>query len=874
MSRRPVPGTGPGPGPGPEAVPGPQLRPPSRAAARPARRWPRRLATWSLAALALLALAAAGAFGLAQRTVAPLSGALALDGLGGTVEIMLDADAVPHVFADGKDDVYVGLGFLHAQNRLWQMELMRRAGQGRLSEVFGTATLDRDRFVRTLDVYGQARRAFERLKPATRSALAAYARGVNAWLDRERRLLEPRLPPEFYILRHTPEPWQPADSLVIVKMMALQLGRNLDKEIDRLTFAALGLSPAEIEDLLPTVATWGAPPLPDIRALYPLRRPEAPVPRLRVGRDGDTLADGASNNWVLHGRYTQSGKPLLAGDPHLRLTAPSTWYLVHLAVAQAGGGFASMAGASLPGTPLIPLGRGSTFAWALTNAETDVQDLFIERLNPDNPAQYQTPDGWRDLGRETVTIRVRGEADVTLERLTTRHGPVVSSVYRGLDRMLGPGHVAALAWVALDDDDPTAEAVLFDASVRTVAQAIARTRTTVAPMQAMVVADINGATGFIAPGRVPRRHAANAVQGRAPVPGWDARYDWQGYLAFEELPQRWSGSVAGHDPATPGAAQAAGAGPEVMATTNTAIVRKPYPHHLTWDWGPPFRQRRIEGLLAEPALGGVRRHDMATMRSAQLDVHGLAEAALAPLMIAAARKALPGARAAAELERLSRWHGEMRGELAEPLVFTAWLRHTLDRIWRDDLGEAARFSLDERLPALAALLLGRPTARDWCDDRTTPTVETCSEIVLGALEVALAELDQRFGADRSRWRWGDAHFADGLAEPLGRLPMVGDFFNVRVPSSGGGYTLNRGQPLLASAEPYANRNGTSLRTIYDLADLEASLFIQSTGQSGNPFSPHYRSFAARWAAGEYITIPTRREAIIARTVGTWYLVPR
>lgn len=808
-----------------------------------------RFARWMLYTLAtIIAVAAIGLVWL-RLTVAPLSGTAALPGLGDAVDVLVGPDAVPHIFAKRTDDAYRALGFLHAQNRLWQMELIRRTGQGRLSEVFGSTTVGRDKFLRTLDLYGHARRSVERLSPKARAALDAYASGVNAWLSRPTGWIEARLPPEFQLLWHDMEPWQPADSVVVLKVMAMQLARNLDKEVDRLTFAALGLTPTEIEDLLATETQWGAPPLPDIRTLYPLRRPEATIPRRRA-EAAVSIADGASNNWAVSGAHTQTGKPLLAGDPHLRLSAPAIWYLVHLAVEQPGGTYANLLGASLPGTPLVPLGRGDTLAWALTNTETDVQDLFVERVNPSNPNQYLTPNGWRDFARETVTIGVRGGDDVVMERRTTRHGPVISSVYRGLDTLLADGHVVALQWTGLSDDDTTMEAVLFDADIRTVHDVIERTRPTVGPMQSMVIADTAGSIGLIAAGRVPVRNAANTVSGRAPVPGWDAAYDWQDSIPFDDLP-RVENPPSGH-----------------IGTTNTRIVPVGDPRVLTWDWHPPFRQQRYEALVAQRSG-----HDMASMRAAQLDVQSPAAARLAPLMVAAALKAKADDRTAREIDGISRWNAEMRADAAEPLIFTAWLRRSIDLIWRDDLGDAAWFSPDERVVTLIRLLEGQPMARAWCGDRTTPAVEACGEVLVRAMDQALGELDERFGRNRTAWTWGTAHYADNLHEPLGRLPLVGGVFNVRVPSSGGLFTLNRGSPFLSSDDPYASRGSTTFRALYDLADLEASQFIQATGQSGNPFSPHYRSFAERWSTGGYITIPTTRAVIERQHTGRWALVP-
>ncbi len=279
-----------------------------------------------------------------------------------------------------------------------------------------------------------------------------------------------------------------------------------------------------------------APPLPTVSDLYPLYRPGTPRKQAALEVD-DLIGSGASNNWVVAGSRTKSGKPLLANDPHLRLTAPSIWYLVHLALDKPGAQPLNMAGASIAGMPLIALGRTDTLAWGFTNTGPDVQDVFIEKINPDNRNQYQTPDGWRDFETTQMAIAVKGVGVRNVERRRTRHGPVLPGFYRNLDGMLGEGFVAALQWTALSDDDTTIAAGMLDGGARGIADYIERMRQYIVPMQSMVIADADGHIGLIAPGRVPVRDRANRVAGRMPVPGWDATYDWKGYLKFEDLPR-------------------------------------------------------------------------------------------------------------------------------------------------------------------------------------------------------------------------------------------------------------------------------------------------------------------------------------------------
>jgi penicillin amidase len=816
----------------------------------------KRILKWfgiGVAGLVALALLAAGAgYALLRNTVPAASGGLAVAGLSAPVEVVRDREGVPHIFAKTTDDLYMALGFVHAQDRLWQMELQRRTGQGRLSEIFGERTFRADVFLRTLDLYGHAERSLSALPAAASRALDAYARGVNAYLNRPLGLFEPRLPPEFLLLRHRPEPWRPADSAVIVKLMALSLSMNINQEILRLSMAAQGLTSAEIADLMPLDAADAPPRLPELAALYPVKPTAAPTHRADAsgvldGLIGASLGTGASNNWVVSGARTRSGKPLLANDPHLHLEAPAIWYLAHLALEREGAGTANVVGASLPGVPLIVLGRGDHLAWGFTNTGADVEDLFVEKVNPDNPHEYLTPEGWLPFSVEKMPIAVKGAGVRTVERRRTRHGPVLPGFYRNLEGLLGANHVAALRWTALSDDDTTIAAGLFDPAMTSVPDYMAHMRAFVVPMQSMVVADTAGGIGLIAPGRVPVRDPANKVAGRAPVPGWDAAYDWKGYLKFEDLPREDNPGVG------------------AIGTANARIVDPDYPHHLTYDWEAPFRQQRIRQLVVDAGP-----HDRASMRAAQTDVLSLAVVKLQPLMIAAAQAG--GGADPAVLDELTVWDATMRADRPEPLIFTAWLREAVQAIWRDDLGAAFGRYFDPRAEALIRLLEGRATARDWCDDRTTPEHETCGAVLAAALNRALRDLTARYGADRSKWRWGQAHPALSKHRPFGLVGLLAPFFNVEVPSGGGNYTLNRGRAEFGEEPPFTNKHAASFRAIYDLADLDRSLYIQTTGQSGNAFSPFYRSFAERWSKGEYIEIPTRREAIAK--LGTWTLTPR
>ena len=788
-----------------------------------------------------------------SRSLPAASGTVALDGLAGPVSITRDEQGVPHIRGETRDDVFAALGFAHAQDRLWQMEVSRMAGQGRLSELFGSPTLSTDVWLRTIAIYQAAEASYAAFPPEAKQALTAYARGVNAWLEREPRLFSASLPPEFVILGHEPEPWRPEDSVVVVKMMSVGLAANIGDEINRLALARAGLNAAEIDDLMPMLPGETPPALPDLNALLGYGPEDSARAQENAAGDraieiGGLTGRGASNNWVIGGERTASGAPILANDPHLGLAAPSVWYLAHLRV-ENGGTVRNLVGATLAGAPLVLLGRNDDIAWGFTNTGADVQDLFVERINPDDPGEYQTPEGWAAFGTAEETIRIDGADDHVFQRRFTRHGPVMPGGYRNLENLLPDGTVGALQWVALAEDDTTMIAGLGLWDFETVDDFKRGMVEFVTPMQSIVIAGRNGDIGLIAPGRVPVRAAENDMAGRAPVPGWDATYDWQGYIPFDDLPRE--------------SAPARGA----IGTANTRMVPPDYEPHLTHDWDEPYRQRRVDELILERN----EPHDVAASRAAQLDIRSTGLAEILPLMLGAieGREGLDPFVTAA----LGDWDFMMDRDRPEPLIATAWLRHAMIAIFEDDLGTAFDGWFQARGEVMRRVLTGN-SVRDWCDRRDTDAPEDCASVLAESLDAALADLEGRYGDDRTAWRWGEAHMAIGEHRPFGQVPPLDRLFNVTVESGGDAFTLDRGRTSLNDEEaPYANRHASSFRAIYPLDDLDASLYMTTTGQSGNVFSRHYRDLAEPWAAGDYLTIPTDPSAYERNAAGTWQLVP-
>jgi len=789
---------------------------------------------WIVRLLALIiglaVLAAGGGWLWLRGSLPSYSGKTSLIGLERPVTITRDRNAVPHVAAETFGDAFFALGYVHAQDRLWQMEFNRRIGAGRLAEILGERVLPMDRYMRTLGIYGLVGRNFSRLDEETRKALEAYARGVNAFLDAR---LGP-LPPEFLIFGVKPEPWIPADSLVWIKLMALDLGGNMPAELQRARLMTR-LSPAQIEELIPPYPGDAPVALPDLRALYQ----DLPLERMLATLPLPAPANG-SNNWVVSGARSSTGKPILANDPHLGLTAPSVWYFARLSAPGL-----DVMGATLPGVPTVTLGRNKRIAWGFTNTGPDVQDLYVEKIDPTDPTRYLAPDGPRAFETRREVIKVKGKPDEILTVRATRHGPVISDANARAREVAGTGHVIALAWTALAEDDMTAQAGAKIIRAGNWSEFVAALRDFHAPQQNMVYADIEGNIGFYAPGRVPIRKAEHATKGLAPAPGWDAANDWQGFIPFEELPRAFN--------------PASGA----LMTANHKIVPEGYKHFISREWTFPYRARRLEALLAEQ-----RTHSVEGFKRMQNDIVSLFARDLLPLLLATPASGPETAKLQAMLRN---WNGVMDANRAEPLVFYAWVRELAWAIYADELGPLFGDYFEIR-PTFLQDVLARQSP--WCDDMTTPAVETCAERIRLALDQARDWLIKTHGDDPARWRWGEAHAARNEHRPLGRDPWLARIFDVRVPAGGDGFTVMQARHAIANAlKPFAMIHGPGLRAIYDLDDLDRSVFIHTTGQSGNPLSDRYRDFAKSWANGEYIAMSMRPSDIQPGALGTITLVP-
>ncbi len=802
-------------------------------------------------ALALLAvLAVAGAYFTLLRSLPKDEGELRLGGLERPVEVARDSFGIPHIWAANLDDAVYALGFVHAQDRLWQMEVSRRTAAGRLAEIFGEKALETDRFLRTLGVKRAAQANFQHLDKETRALLETYAAGVNAFIN-----MGPVLPVEFWVTGAKLEPWTPADTLGWIKMMAWDLGGNWREELLRMRLSKT-LPLARIHELLPPYPGESPPEIADLRRLYNgIEKEGVRLAGKKSGSDPDFISaksgsdpdfsfpqDGlGSNNWVVSGARSATGKPLLANDPHLGLTAPPVWYFAHISTP----GYEAI-GATLPGVPAIVLGRNSHFAWGFTNTGPDVQDLYIERL--DGAGNYLTPEGPKAFTHYDEVIKVKGGEDVRLQVRVSRHGPVISDVSRVAQDAVPRGHVLALQWTALREDDLTMQAAVKISRAKDWPSFLAALRDYHSPQQNVVYADTQGNIGFVAAGRVPVRRPDNDLKGLAPAPGWLAKYDWTGFLPFAELPQSTNPADG------------------VLLTANQRITPPGYTHYITSEWQPPYRARRIGELLS-----ALPKHSVASFARIQGDVVSLPVREMLPRLARVKPRSETARRA---LALLAKWDGTMAVGLPEPLIVSAWWREFSRAIYADELGEAFRGNWLLRAQFMLNVLNDKDRQGRWCDNTRTKAAESCDDLLAATLDAALADLRKRYGEDMGAWRWGTAHYARHEHRPFGRVSWLAPWFDITVPTPGDAYTVNVGRNRLEdAAHPFASTHAASLRAIYDLSNLDNSLYIHSGGQSGNVFSPYYKAFTQAWARGDYIPMVTDRRKIEAGGVKRLRLVP-
>ncbi|GLW10645.1 penicillin amidase [Microtetraspora sp. NBRC 13810] len=857
-------------------------------------RWAARVLTVLLALALVLGVVATVTV---RRSFPQVAGEIEVPGLSAPVTVRRDANGIPHIYADTPADLFLAQGYVHAQDRFWEMDFRRKTTAGRLSELFGATTLDVDKVVRTLGWRRTAEQEVARLAPETVAGLESYSAGVNAWLSQHGDAAGRSL--EYVVLGltgvdYTPEPWTPADSVSWLKAMAWDLRSNMDSELSR-ALSAAKVSPDRVQALFPgypydrhlpivTASTpeAGAPAgtTPGGRgiagagvALAGAARAVAAVPSL-LGTAGADRAGIGSNSWVVGGAHTATGKPLLANDPHLGPRIPSIWYQagLHCRTRTAACPY-DVTGFTFSGLPGVVIGHNQRIAWGFTNLGPDVTDLYLEHTRD---GAYQDGAEWRPVTSRRERIEVAGGAPVELDVRSTGHGPIISGVLADARNAI-PGATArpapsaeaggddadggtegtaagtaaaggaavtevALRWTALDPGR-TADAIFMLNRAQNFEEFRTAAASFEAPSQNLVYADVDGNIGYQAPGRIPVRASGD---GTWPARGWTGEQEWTGFIPFEKLPSVYNPPEG------------------YIVTANNAVTRPGGDVYLTSDWSYGYRSQRITDLVRKAIEEGPVTAD--TMSRIQLDDANTLAPVLVPYLL---RAGVPGE----VRDVLGRWDFRQSRDSAGAAVFNATWRHLLGRAFADELTGAAEPGGGDRWYEVVRALLDRPDD-PWWDDIRTPAKETRDDMLAAAATAAAAELTEELGDAPEDWRWGDLHTLELTHETFG--------------TSGVGpieWLFNRGPLRTAGGKDTVNATGwttsagyqvdwvPSMRMVVDLADLDRSRWINLTGASGHAFHASYDDQAEPWADGGTLPMRHTEAAVRAAAVDTLTLRP-
>ena len=842
----------------------------------------------SVIVILALILIAGGAYyfkSYLPKTIAPksfpqINGEIQLDGLNAPINIYRDKMGIPHIYATTSHDLFFAEGYVHAQERFWQMDFYRHIGEGRTAEMFGKSSVDTDKFLTTLGWRKKSAEEYQKFTDQSKAILTAYADGVNAYLkdhngdavSLEYSVLK-LLSPDYKI-----EPWTPLNTLAWAKALAWDLRANIDDDIQRAILLKT-LTPEQVKEMYPpypsdhpvivnhigqgTSATAASQPVAFDIPNETLASLQHNVSLLNAVL-GPLSDEVGSNSWAISGKLSATGKPLLANDPHLGIAMPSIWYQVDMhCMPKSDECPYEFAGFSLAGAPGIVLGHNDRIAWGFTFSYEDVMDLFIEKVNPDNPNQYEVNGKWVDFETSKETINVVGSDPVKLTVRSTRHGPVISDVFGPLADQPHPGdkefvpfreragiqlpehYVIALSWAALQTGDPV-EAVWGFSRAQNWDEFRTAASIFHTPGHNLTYADVDGNIGYQTSGDVPIRKKGD---GTLPVPGWTGEYDWTGYIPFDELPYTLNPAEG------------------YIVSANEKIPPSNYPHFISADWDYGFRANRILNMI-QNAPGKI---DIPYIQKMQGDDYDASAATYVPLLLQVNPKFAKPNEATA-FDFLKNWDYQAKADSSAAAVYEVFWRHLLQNTLDDDLpkqywpnGGDRWFEVMRNLKADSSF---------W-DDKSTPNVvETRDDILKKSFSDGVTELEKGFGKDPSKWKWGDLHTANFHNASLGEsgVGFIEDLFNRNgFPVSGGSSIVNA--TAWDATEGYQVTNLPSMRAIYDLSNFSNSLTIHTTGQSGHAYHPHYIDMAQMWANIQYYSMLWDQKVVTSQAEGHLILNP-
>ena len=790
---------------------------------------------------------------LASRSIPNYNHNLVAEDIAEKVEILRDSANIPHIFSMNDNDAFFALGYAHAQDRFWQLNILRRTAQGRLSELFGPKTLELDEFIRRLDLYNLARSSVQHQSEQTKSILKSYANGINARVREINTEALGRGSPEMFLYPNEFSFWRPADSIAIFKLLALKMTSQIDAEV---TYAKTILAVNDQKMVSALLPDSPGKPITNLQNLEQLSSSVFSSPNKKekstaLFRLPSWEIGGASNVFGATKERSASSGSLMANDPHFELSAPSLFYLARIQLDTGG-----VIGATVPGTPIILSGRNKNLAWGITASYLDDQDIFMEEQHSSNPNLYKTENGWEQFKIDRQYIKVKNSSDVEIERRWTRNGPVLPSTAFGLLSITPKNYVASLSWTALEDRDTSVSSAINLMLSQNVQSGLIALENFYAPsLNFLLIDDEKMILKTV--GKMPRRSPLNQKQGRMPSLGWKLENTWRGYWGYEVNPITVS---------SPG---------DILGNTNNKISDKKFPKHVSHFWGDTQRILRFQRLMKNREV-----HTRESFIEAQLDIVSPTARALLPIIGSELWYTQPmGEQGSKERLRfeavsmLASWNGEMSEHLPEPLIYSTWMKFLQKNLIEDELGTLSKKFNHVKPIFIEKVFRNIEDASIWCDIKHSSSKETCAEIAVKSLDEALLWLHDQYGKNLDALRWGDAHEAFHRHETLGGIPILKFLVNIRQSTSGGDNTLMRGKTSGSEHKPFMNIHAAVYRGVYDFADPDSSVFIISTGQSGHFLSRHYDDLGNLWRRGEYVPMSLDPDLARGASLGVTVILP-
>ena len=769
-----------------------------------------------------------------RKSLPQIDGSVTVKGVSQPVVISRDEHGVVYIDAKTDNDAYFAIGYAHAQDRMWQLELQRRIAQGRLSEVFGINSLSHDVWMRRLELYNIASSSWQALSPEARMSLTAYASGINAWIETAEVL-----PPEFMALGIEPAPWTPNDSLAWAKIFALNLAGGMREEIRNL-IATKNLTNRQMDTIIGKYPQQAPVTVSNVE--LKTQKSLVSLLQLQIQIEQDLKIGGkyvGSNAWVVAGEHSADGKAVLANDPHLGLQIPSMWYVASLK-----GDRLESIGMTLVGIPTVVFGRNDSISWGGTAMMADTQDLFIEQINPEQPDEYKRGESWLKFNNRTELIKVKAAfpsqmrspyKPVEINLKNTEHGPVVTSLNETFEQTV------ALRWPALDPKDTTYES-FFQLNYATDWQSFRKAlRFHVAPTLNILYADKSNNIGYQAVGKIPIR--ANG-HGQLPVPGWNDDFAWVSYIPFDQLPQSYNPEKG------------------YIVSANNKIIGSDYPYFISNNWAPPARAQRIEELIQEQISKG----EPLTIDYHQQMQADTVDVSVKELLAVFQQHDGKTERQRKAIDLIKNWQGDMAVNSASAAIFFTWAKHLRAQLFSDEL--KGFWNKQDESKSLSAMVFStsymdvytalNDKTLNWCDIRGSEAVEGCDYLLTSSLRQALDEIDDLLGADMDSWQWGDMHATKYSHTPFSLVELLDYIVGREIPNGGSTNTINVANSIFEESEGYQQTFGAGFRQIIQFNENDSQhWYMNSTGQSGNVFSRHYADMVEPFNAVQFFELPLR-----------------